>query len=112
MLTSDSAAEFRVASHAGSIRRGGDEDLIILAVNPAAGDLRGSAHVLIPYAQGGDLQRARKFIELRLRLARPRLFVACRPDELTEQLLIEAGDRNGILHTFQGVFLSSDSRKQ
>lgn len=45
MLTSNPAAEFKVSSHAGSIKIGGDGDLTVLAKDPAAGELRDFAQV-------------------------------------------------------------------
>jgi imidazolonepropionase-like amidohydrolase len=45
MLTTNPAAEFKVSSHAGSIKVGGDGDLTILAADPATGDLRNFSNV-------------------------------------------------------------------
>jgi len=52
MLTTNPATKFKVSSHAGSIKVGGDGDLTVLAADPAAGELRNFAHVLYAIRAG------------------------------------------------------------
>ena len=52
MLTTNPAAEFKVSSHAGSIKVGGDGDLTVLTADPATGDLLNFSHVLYTVRAG------------------------------------------------------------
>lgn len=52
MLTTNPAAKFRVSSHTGTIKVGGDGDLTVLGADPAAGDLRNFSHVLYTVRAG------------------------------------------------------------
>jgi imidazolonepropionase-like amidohydrolase len=52
MLTTAPAAEFKVASHAGTIKIGNDGDLTILASDPSVGELTDFSHVLYTIRAG------------------------------------------------------------
>jgi imidazolonepropionase-like amidohydrolase len=52
MLTTAPASKFKVSSHAGTIRRGADGDLTILATDPAGGELKDFSHVLYTVRAG------------------------------------------------------------
>jgi imidazolonepropionase-like amidohydrolase len=52
MLTTNPAAEFKVSSHAGSLKVGGDGDLTVLTADPAAGELQNVSRVLYTVRAG------------------------------------------------------------
>jgi imidazolonepropionase-like amidohydrolase len=52
MLTTNPAAEFRIGSHAGTVRPGNDGDLTVLSADPNTGDLRNFTHVLYAIRDG------------------------------------------------------------
>lgn len=58
MLTTNPAARFKVSSHAGAIRDGGDGDLTVVAADPALGDLQNFARVLYTIRGGKVIFRA------------------------------------------------------
>jgi imidazolonepropionase-like amidohydrolase len=61
LLTTNPAAEFKVSSHAGSLKVGGDGDLTVLTADPAAGELQNFSRVLYTVRAGRVLFEAKPY---------------------------------------------------